>query len=139
MNAFAPPVPLPDVDSGGYWEAAAQGRLDIARCATCRRWQHPPSETCRTCGGALCYEPVSGRGTVFSCIVVRQPTVPGRMPPYVVALVELEEQPGLRLSGVVQDAVEDVPIGTPVEARLARIGDSDLFGPEFAVRAGPTA
>ena len=57
------------------------------------------------------FEEVSGDGTIFSYIVVRQALVPGRVPPYVVGLVELVEQPGLRINAVIDADPADVRIG----------------------------
>jgi uncharacterized OB-fold protein len=129
---MSPPVPVPDADSAGFWDAAKAGQLSIDRCAECRRWQHPPLEACRYCGGPTEFEPVSGRGTVFSFIVVRQQTVPGHEAPYVVALVELEEQSDIRVTGVLQGPVEDARIGMPVVAQLVAVGDGEFVAPEFA-------
>ena len=133
MNDFltSPPVPVPDAVSSGYWDALRNDRLAISRCHDCRTWQHPPQERCRHCGGPASFEDVSGRGTVFSFIVVRQQMVPGHDVPYVVGLVELEEQPGLRLSARVVATPEDVTIGAPVRVRFADIGDSGFRAPEF--------
>jgi hypothetical protein len=55
----------------------------------------------------------TGTGVVHSYVVHHHPPVPGRTPPYVVALVELTE--GVRMLGEVLDATsEDVSVGTPV-------------------------
>ena len=53
-------------------------------------------------------------GAVYSYIVVRQALVPGRVPPYVVALIELAEQPGLRINAVLDADPADVRIGQRV-------------------------
>jgi uncharacterized OB-fold protein len=127
----SPPVPRPDADSAGFWESTRSGQLSIDRCSECRRWQHPPLEACRYCGSPNEFEPVSGRGSVFTFIIVRQQTVPGHAAPYVVAVVELEEQSDIRVTGVVQGPIEAVHIGMPVEARLVQVGDSTFFAPEF--------
>jgi uncharacterized OB-fold protein len=59
---------------------------------------------------------VSGRATVATFTVNRQPWIPGFEPPYVVAMVELAEERDVRLvSNVVDIAVEDVRIGLDVE------------------------
>jgi uncharacterized OB-fold protein len=92
---------------------------------------HPPLERCRRCGGPTAFEPVSGRGRVFSFIVVRHQAVPGHQVPYVVALVELEEQAGLRITGVLQADPDKVTVGAPVEVVLAPIGQAGLRAPEF--------
>ncbi len=125
------PVPLPDVDTAGFWDAARSGWLAVARCTECRFWQHPPTERCRRCGGPFEFEPVSGDARVFSFIVVRHATVPGHEIPYVVGLVELHEQPGLRMSAVIDAPPERVTVGMPVRAQMRRVGESDEWAPEF--------
>jgi len=96
-----PPAPRPDPDTAGYWSATTAGVLAIARCGDCAWWVHPPVERCPRCGGTLRFERGAGSGTGFSFITVHQPSVPGflRDLPYRVGLVELDEQPGLRLPG----------------------------------------
>ena len=126
-----PPVPVPDVVSEPFWSSTASGVLALARCADCRRWDHPPQERCRLCGGAIAFEPVSGRGTIFSFIVNRRQFVPGHPPPRVIALVELEEQAGLRLTGLVGAEPEMVTIGSAVTASLAQVGTSGYMAPVF--------
>lgn len=114
-----PPHPSPDPDTEGYWEATVAGGLSLARCLGCREWHHPPFERCPTCGGAIAFERVDGSGTVFSLVLVHQPTVPGylRDLPYAVALVELDEQPGLRIP-VRAPRTHPVAIGDRVELEL---------------------
>lgn len=132
--ALVPPQPLPDVDSAGFWEATARGDLALRRCRECGRWQHPPVERCRQCAGPTAFEPVSGTGTVFSYIVMRRASVPGfeDLLPYVVATVELDEQPGLRfvarLEGVDPAGVE---IGSRVRAEIIPVPGGDYHVPVF--------
>ena len=104
--ALAAPVPVPDPDTAPYWEGLKVGKLMLCRCDDTGKWIHPPLERSRYTGGPVHFEEVSGDGTVFSYIVVRQALVPGRVPPYVVGLVELVEQPGLRINAVI-DALKD--------------------------------
>jgi uncharacterized OB-fold protein len=128
-----PPVPVPDVVTAGFWEAAAGGTFVMARCSECRRWDHPPQERCRHCDGEMGFEPVVGTGTVFSFIVVRRQFVPGHPPPEVVALVELDDQPGLRLTAVIDAEPETVAIGAAVWARLAPVGATGVWAPRFVL------
>jgi uncharacterized OB-fold protein len=59
--------------------------------------------------------PMSGRGTVFSYCVMHMPLVAGFAPPYVVAEVELEEQPGLRVTtNILHCPIDAVRIGMAV-------------------------
>lgn len=62
------------------------------------RWVHPPTGTCRECGGPLVARPVSGRGTVFTYTVNMHAYNPAVPTPYVIAIVELAEQQDLRLA-----------------------------------------
>lgn len=125
------PVPLPDADSQGFWDSLATGELAICRCTECRMWLHPPLERCRYCAGETAFEPVAGRGTVFSYIVVRHPAVPGHLPPYVVALVDLEEPASIRLTGILDVDPTAVHIGMSVSADIRRIGSSEINGVFF--------
>ena len=61
---------------------------------------------------------LSGRGSVWSFTVARHALIPELADslPYVVAVVELEGAPGVRLvANVVDTEVEDVHVGMPVE------------------------
>lgn len=92
--------PVPDPDSAPFWEHAAAGRLAVQRCLACGRHQHPPGPRCRRCGGGrLEFEPVAGRGHVHTYTVVHHPPVEGEQMPYVVAVVELDHPPGIRMLG----------------------------------------
>jgi len=128
---LAPPVPVPDVVSRGYWDSTEGGVFAIARCTACRMWDHPPQERCRICGGDVAFEAVSGRGIVFSFIVNRRQFVPGHPPGEVIALVELDEQTGLRLTALLDAAPNDVSVGAAVVAHLVPVGDSGFVAPVF--------
>jgi uncharacterized protein len=129
-----PPQPLPDPDTRGFWEATARGELAICRCSSCGLWLQPPLERCRRCASATTFEPVSGAGSVYSYIVVHHPAVPGFLDdlPYVVALVELDEQPGLRLAARIMDTSPDaIGVGQRVQADLVALRGSDFHVPVF--------
>jgi uncharacterized OB-fold protein len=129
-----PPQPAPDVDSEGFWEATAEGRLAMCRCVECGLWLQPPLERCRRCAGATHFEEVAGTGTVYSFIVQRQPSVVGyeNEIPYVVALVELDEQTGLRLpSRILGVEPEKVRVGMRVRAELVDLPGGDYKIPVF--------
>jgi uncharacterized OB-fold protein len=132
---LTPPVPAPDPDTAGYWEALNGGKLAICRCADCRTWMHPPLETCRHCCGETRFEAVSGQGTVYSFIVVRRQSVPGFVPPYVVGVVEIVEQPGVRLTGVIEADPTEVAIGQPVRAVIRSIAGSHYSAPAWQLMA----
>ncbi len=134
-----PPQPVPDVDTEGFWQATAEGRLALCRCTECGLWLQPPLERCRRCAGATAFEEVAGTGTIYSFIVQRQPSVVGYQDaiPYVVALVELDEQTGLRLpTRIVGLEPEDVAVGMRVRAELVDLPGGDYKVPVFRLAAG---
>lgn len=105
--------------------------LLIERCDECARWVHPAAGECRGCGGPLVARPVSGRGTVFTYTVNHHPYNPEIPTPYVIAIVELAEQHGLRVAAnIVGCEPDSVTCGMPVEIRPERgAGGAPLFGP----------
>jgi uncharacterized protein len=126
-------LPDPDGDAGWFWVAGADGELRIMRCQSCRYWIHPPSEICPNClGRQLAPEAVSGDGTLFSFAVNHQVADTRVEVPYVVALVELPEQEGLRLvSNLVNCEIADATVGMPVRVQFEQ-HDEHTFIPVWA-------
>jgi uncharacterized OB-fold protein len=129
-----------------FWTGGAAGELLIQRCLSCDRWTHPPTGSCPRCGGALEPRPVSGRGTVFTYTVNRHPFDPAVPVPYVIAIVELAEQAGLRFTtDLVECDVDGVAIGMEVEVVFEQAGAAwvPLFRPTGrppqAEHRGPSA
>ncbi len=112
------PAPVPDEFSAPYWQGANDGELVLPRCVN-GHLSYPPGPSCPHCGADdLTPTPVPGEGTLYSFTVVRQSADPAFADdlPYVVALVELDAQPGLRLlTNVVECDPDDLTIGAPVE------------------------
>ena len=84
-------------------------------------------------------EPVSGKATVASFSINYQPWMPGPELPYVVAIIEIVEQPSVRLTtNLVNLAPEDAHVGMPVRVVFERHDDPDgdiylpLFEPDGA-------
>jgi uncharacterized OB-fold protein len=110
----AKPLPVPDEQSAGYWSAAAQHVLALARCARCGRLTHPPGVACPHCLSTrpdFTFVPVDGRGTVRSWTVLRDSFLPGFAAeiPLVLVDVELDAQADLRLIGRLVDG-PDAPL-----------------------------
>lgn len=119
---LAPPL---DGVSRPFWTGGANRQLLIQRCESCTRWVHPPTGLCPDCTGPLVAEEVSGRGSVFTFTVNRHPYNPEVPVPYVIAIVELDEQPGLRFTtNVVGCEPEAVHIGMPVEVTFEPAGEA---------------
>jgi uncharacterized OB-fold protein len=132
-----PPQPIPDPDSAGFWEATAKGQLALCRCDACGLWMQPPLERCRKCNATTSYQPISGHGEVHSFIVQHRPVTVGYLDnvPYVVAIIEFDEQKGLRLPGRIVDIPHgEVTVGMRVDCRLEKLPGGDFVVPVF-VRA----
>ena len=123
------PIPVADIDSAAFWDGLRRHELVILRCGECRTWVHPPQASCPRCLSlSLTPEPVSGRGAVYSFTVANREFAPGIKPPYVVGLVDLEEQESLRIvTNLVNVAIGDVRIGMAVRVLFC---DLDLGGEE---------
>jgi len=110
--------------------------LLIARCDACATYIHPPAPVCPRCASrAVTPTPVSGRGSVRAFTVSNYRWVATMPPPYLVAEVELAEQPGLLvLSNLVGLAPDEATVGLAVEVRFVATGDAHV--PVF-VRSSP--
>jgi uncharacterized OB-fold protein len=118
---------LPAVSAANehVWRGGADGELRFRRCQACGYWIHPPTPACPSClSRDLAVEAVSGLGVVHTFTVNWQPWYPGFDPPYVVAIVELPEQPGLRLTtNIVGCAHDEVTVGMAVRVCFEEYDD----------------
>ena len=83
------------------------------------------------------WTPVSGRGFVYSYVIVRHPVHPAirekEQTPYNVCMIELDEQEGLRIcSNVLHIAPEDISIDMPVQVTfIPAVDDAQVVLPVF--------
>lgn len=126
-------LPVLTAEDREFWTGGADGVLRVSRCGHCRYWIQPATGFCPACEKrSTAFEPVSGRGTVASFTINYQPWFPDMTVPYVIAIVELEEQEGLRLmTNIVDCAPEDVAIGVTVEVCFEDTGVDDIHLPLF--------
>lgn len=124
-------LPALTADTAPFWQGGANGLLQIHHCAACDRFFHPPAPICPRCASAdVAPRAVSGRGKVMSFTVNQQAWTPELQEPYVVAIVELAEQEGLRLlSNVVGCEPDAVHIDLPVRVRFEQ--HEDVWLPFF--------
>jgi 3-oxo-4,17-pregnadiene-20-carboxyl-CoA hydratase alpha subunit len=124
------PRPALTQDNAFFFEGARQGKLLIQRCGSCGTLRHPPRPACVVCR-SFEWDTVeaTGRGTVYSYVVVHHPQVPAFDYPLPIAVVELEE--GTRLvADLVGVAPEAVTIGMPVVVDFVAV-DDELTLPMF--------
>lgn len=116
---YQKPLPQRDADSAEFWEGCKRHALLIQRCQRCGKFRFFPSPTCPYCNSwDLAWTRVSGHGQIYSWVVVTRsihPAFAGEVP-YVVAVVELEEQEGLLIPGNLIDCHPSaIRAGMPVE------------------------
>jgi uncharacterized protein len=80
----APPV---NPETKPFWDAAAEGKLLLKKCAACGEFHYYPRAICPFCfSDRTEWRAASGRGTVYSYSVMRRAPIP-----YAIAYVALEE------------------------------------------------
>jgi uncharacterized OB-fold protein len=132
------PIPVPSPASRPFWDAAREKRLVVPKCRACNSTWFPPTPVCPSCGTADHeWVQLSGRGTVFSFVVMHRVYHPGFADkvPYVVAVIELEGGPRL-LSNVVGIAPHEVRCDMPVRVTFdERRGEMTI--PQFVPACAP--
>lgn len=125
--------PLPDVDddTAAFWQGGVDGSLRIHRCSDCATWFHPPAPVCPDClSRAVAPTKSSGTATVQGYSVNVQPWAPDMEVPYVVAVVSIDDAPGVQLTTrLIGVAPEAVSVGMAVEVCFEKV--EDIYLPLF--------
>jgi uncharacterized OB-fold protein len=131
-------IPLPTTNNpidAPFWRAALEDRLVVQACGRCQRARHPPRAMCPNCQSMeVVWSQASGRGRIWSFAVPSPPLLPAfaALTPYVTAVVELDDVPGIRIVGAVLDATSGdiagvdparIKIGAAVEVHFVRFAD----------------
>jgi uncharacterized OB-fold protein len=123
----------------GFFDGIHAHSLRFPKCTDCGRHHWYPMQKCPHCGSdALRWEPVSGRGRLWSWTVVRHayaPELRERLP-YVVALVVFDDAPGVRL---VTNLVDADPSALAIDMPVVPVFRTDVAGPgrvEFRPEGG---
>ncbi|MET0457282.1 MAG: bifunctional MaoC family dehydratase N-terminal/OB-fold nucleic acid binding domain-containing protein [Mycobacterium sp.] len=125
--------PSSSKDTKFFWDGVNAHELRIQKRAD-GSLQHPPVPALwLDKDDQTDYVVSAGTGTVFSFVVHHAPKVPGRTPPFVVALVELAE--GVRMLGELRNVdPAGVEIGMPVRATYIDFPEGDA-GPAWTLYA----
>lgn len=134
IETFPLPVTDDPVDAG-FWRACGDGRLTVQTCRACGHAQHPPRAMCPACRSTdLCWRDAAGTGRIWSFTVAHPPLLPAFAPlaPHAVALVELDDFPGIRMVGaLLRDGAAmfggvdpaTLSIGAPVRVGFVAMAD----------------
>jgi uncharacterized OB-fold protein len=128
-------LPALTAENAFFWRSGERGVLRFMRCQACGHYIHPPLPICAVCKSReVRDEAVSGRGTVLTYTINHQVWEAGLEAPYVIAIVEMDEQSGLRLtSNIVNCDIQAVAIGMRVQVLFERCVDVwlPLFEPDL--------
>lgn len=117
-----------DIENQAFFGYCGQHELRVQQCSGCELKRFPPTTACPFCAsGDATWEPVSGRGTIYSYGQVHHAIQPAfrEFSPYLLLLVELDEQRG----------VPGEFDGLRVQGNLAS-ADGELADPELVARVG---
>ena len=119
-------LPWPDPDGEPFWQYALRGELRVQACADCGLRRFPPRPCCPRCHSFTdIWQLTSGRGRIWSFVIAHPPLLPAyaERAPYPVAVVELDDDPRIRLVGTLTPSVRrpDAPWNAVPPSRL-RIG-----------------
>ena len=120
-------LPLADPETEPYWEGAKQGKLMLQRCASCKTFRFPPTKVCAKCYSEESdWAPASGKGKLYAYITVYQPVLPQwrEEAPYNIVQVELDELPGVRITGnMLKEDEGRMKVGMPVQVVFDHVTD----------------
>ncbi len=117
-------------DNKWWWDQINEGKLVIQRCKQCGTLRHPTRPMCWKCQ-SLDWDFIvaSGKGFVYSYVVMHHPPFPGFEYPLIVGVIELEE--GTRLvTNIVGIDPKEVKINMPVKLSIENV-DEELKLPLF--------
>jgi hypothetical protein len=111
------PPPLANATTLPFWQAAAQHRLVVQRCAGCGHTRLPPAPVCPECRSADAdWKELTGRGEVYTYTIVHRAIAAGQPLPTIIAVITLDDAGGVRMiSNLVSVDPDAVAIGMSVE------------------------
>ena len=122
------PAPLINAENRPYFDAAAQGRLLIKRCAACGKRHFYPRAICPHCFSERTeWQEAAGTGTLYSYSVMRHGV------PYAIAYVTLDEGVTL-LTNIVDCDLDALRVGQQVRV-VYRPAEGGTMVPMFTPAA----
>jgi uncharacterized OB-fold protein len=125
----APIDPIPTPTSQPFWDALADGRVELQQCDACHSWVYYPRSRCTTCLSAdLVWKEIAGTGTLSTFTVARQPTTSAfaEVENLILAVVTLDQGPKMT-SSLENVEIGDVVIGMRLAPLFVRAGEQTLL------------
>lgn len=120
------PLPQPFEEALPFWESLKRQELRLQKCRKCGEMSQPPKAMCASCHSFdMDWALASGRGTIFSYIVTRQPIHPALVghTPFATVQVQLEEGP-IVTSNIIDVPPDEISIGLPVRATFKQVNEN---------------
>ena len=119
-------VPTLTVENSSFWTGGAAGELLIARCMHCALAIHPPELLCPRCLSQDVQPAAApGTGSIYSFTVNHQPWLPGLTVPYTIAVVDIDDAAGVRITAtVVGPNADKVAIGDRVRIVFKQVSEA---------------
>jgi len=138
---YAKPLPWPSPETRPFWDACKRHTLSLPYCVTCKAFFFYPRQFCPRCfSWDIDWRDCSGRGVIYTFAIQYRPQAPGFTPPYVTAIVQLDEGPRMLTNIVgVEPSPETIRCDMRVEVTWEDVNDEitlPLFKP---VAAGDSA
>ena len=128
-------LPVPNEDSGPFWDGCAAGRLQFQWCERCGELNWFPRRMCRNChSDGLGWRAAPGTGTIYTFSVVHRAPGPEFASPYVLALIDVDDGPRM-MSHVVAADPDQVRIGGAVAVEFERLSEAVAL-PVFRLSGG---
>ena len=116
-----------------FWQACTEGRLTVQHCKNCGTHQFYPRPFCLSCEStSLEWVDVTGAGSIYSLTTMRMPVTPDLSPPYLLAIVELDEGPRLLTNIVAKTASIGDRVGVTWRYREGGLPPLPVFAPAGA-------
>jgi uncharacterized OB-fold protein len=122
------PLPrLEEKEGAPFWEGTRRGEIRFPKCRSCGRFHWYPCQLCPFCHSSdIGWQAVTGQPKVWSWTCHKWNIGPifALRGPYIVALVEFDDTPDVRLAtNLVECKPEEVYIGMPLEALFQQVDD----------------
>lgn len=129
------PLPKPSGITKPFWEACKRGELTVQKCLACGGLTFIPEPACMHClSPNLTWIKSSGKGTVYSYTTIWRPQTPAFSPPYVVAIIDLDEGYQM-MSNIVDIDHTKVKVGMKVEVKFTPMSE-EITLPYFRPASG---
>lgn len=138
MNEATRPLPRPTPDTRRYWEGCKRHELWLPYCPRCEQSFFYPRAFCPRCfSWDIEWRQASGRGRLYTYAIQYRPQGPGFRPPYVTAIVELEEGPRMLTNLVgIEPEPDKIRCDMPLEVVFEDMSD-EIALPMFRPAGGP--